>query len=535
MKKCFAIAFLAPICLGAQTVDVVKIGAENGVDEVVMVQTAREGKLALLPEHCFFSGADGAKLTGEQPGTDELNGSKRWSRIEGLRSPDQRIVFPLWLRANGEVTGKINGSGRFNVQLGEAQTAASGTFVFKSAKEGRVDLVLSPNGAASIESVELSGPGVVGAQLLRARWRPAAIHAGFTSSKLGGAKSRLWVMEVRPIFGEKDFYSPITTPFGYFGSTFNADHTSGGINFSMWSFQAGAPEPPLPQLSHLLAVGSPQASFGGFDHEGTGVKLRDWNPYEGQKIESTALALRVEPGKPYDTYTGWFLDQKTRQWRLYASGRKWSEKRSVENLLPGCFVEVPGPPHIQRSGHIPRAADIRGWCRDENGKWHTLDTMNGSKADANREQTNCLWTRSNDGWFRMAMGGMVHYRYPQGVDVTVPETKVLPDFMSPAALAALETPPTVLTIKRIARVGTRVHVELDLQTVAKDRSKARVFFGSEDGLTFEKRWKGSRDLGEIAPGTQRIAFDGAPTSGSCRILVTNDTGSYFTAEPGSWK
>jgi hypothetical protein len=374
----------------------------------------------------------------------------------------------------------------------------------------------------------------VGAQLLRARWRPAAIHSGFGSSELGAAKSRLWIMEVRPIYGEKDFYSPITTPFGYFGSTFNADRTSGGINFSMWSFERNAAEPPVAQLSHLLAIGHPQATFGHFDHEGTGVKLRDWNPYEGQKIASTVLALRLEPGLPYDTYTGWFLDQQTRQWRLYASGRKWSGQRSVTSLLPGCFVEVPGPPHIERTGHIPRAADFRGWCQDDHGKWHPLDVMNGSKADANREQTNCMWARSQDGWFRMAMGGMTHYRYPQGVDVSAPKMKTLPDYMSESALKSLVLP-TSITVKRIVRQGARVHLELELKTTAKDRAKAKVFFGPEDALTFDQRWAKSQDLGPLATGVQRVSFDGAPEAGFCRILVSNDSGSYFATETMAWE
>lgn len=534
MKRLITTAFIALASATAQTVTPVTIGSEQGVEQVVLAQTAQDGKLTLLPGHSFFSGAEGAKLGGETPAKDELNGDKQWSRIEGLKSPEQRIVFPLWLRADGSVAGKIKGSGRFNVELGEAKTTAAGSFDFKDAKAGRVDLVLTPTAPGVVESIELSGPGIAGAQLLRARWRPAAIHSGFTSSKLGTNKSRLWVMEVRPLFGEKDFYSPITTPFGYFGSTFNADHTSGGINFSMWSFQIGTAEPPLAQLSHLLALGHPQATFGHFDHEGTGVKLRDWNPYEGQKIASTVLALRVEPGKPYDTYTGWFLDQQTRQWRLYASGRKWSEKRSVESLLPGCFVEVPGPPHIQRTGHIIRAADFRGWCLDDNGNWHQLDTMNGSKADTKREQTNCLWSRSNDGWFRMAMGGITHYRYPAGVDVTAPAMKTLPDYLSPESLKALALP-TVVTVKRIVRQGTQVHVEMNLQTAAKGKSKAKVFFGPEDALTFDQRWAKSQDLGELASGVQRLSFDGAPDSGFCRILVTNDTGSYFTLESATWK
>ncbi len=515
--------------------EVVKLGAEHGVEQVVLAQAAQDGKLMLLPEHCFFSGTRGAKLGGEQAAKDELNGDKRWARIEGLSSPGQRVVFPLMLEGGGAVSGRITGKGRFSVRLGTEAMNATGSFAFKSTKAGMVDIILSPDGAASIESVELSGPGAVNAKVLRARWRPAAIHSGFGSSSLGSAQSRLWIMEVRPIFGEKDFYAPITTPFGYFGSTFNADRTSGGINFSMWSFQRGAVEPPLKQLSHLLAVGSPQAEFGGFDHEGTGVKLRGWNPYEGVQVATTVLALRIEPGKPYDTYTGWFLDQKTRQWRLYASGRKWSEKRSVESLLPGCFVEVPGPPQIERTGHIMRAADFRGWCCDDKGRWHQLDVMNGSKADANREQTNCLWSLSNDGWFRMAMGGMVHYRYPNGVNVTAPGMKTLPDYMSPASIKALEMLPTSIVIKRLVRQGTRVHVELEVKTTAQDRSKATVFFGPEEMLTFADRWPKSQSAGDLAPGIQRISFDNAPPGGACRVLIENSTGRFFTSEAATWK
>lgn len=535
MKSLLLPLIIVPAIALAQSLDVVKLGSEHGVEQVVITQAAQNGKLTLLPEHCFFSGVKGAKLAGERPAKDELNGDKAWSRIEGLSSPQQSIVFPLMLEGGGAISGRITGKGRFIVRLGDEKASAAGSFAIKNAKPGMVDLILSPEGAASIESVELSGPGMANAKLLRARWRPAAIHSGFSSSSLGAAKSRLWIMEVRPIFGEKDFYAPITTPFGYFGSTFNADHTSGGINFSMWSFQRGEAEPPVPQLSHLLAVGSPQAAFGGFDHEGTGVKLRDWNPYEGLQVATTVLALRIEPGKPYDTYTGWFLDQKTHEWRLYASGRKWSEKRSVESLLPGCFVEVPGPPHIERTGHIMRAADFRGWCRDDKGKWHQLDVMSGSKADANREQTNCLWSLSNDGWFRMAMGGLMHYRYPKGVEVSAPAMNSLPDYMSPAALKALETPPTSIVIKRLVRQGTRVHVELEIKTTAKDRSKATVFFGPEDMLTFADRWSKSQPVGELAPGIQRIAFVNAPNTGVCRVLIENSTGRWFTPDAGEWK
>ncbi len=134
----------------------------------------------------------------------------------------------------------------------------------------------------------------------------------------------------------------------------------------------------------------------------------------------------------------------------------------------------------------------------------------------------------------MAMGGMTHFRYPKGVDVTAPKMRTMPDYLSEAALKALDYPTSVV-VKRLVRQGTKVHVELELKTTAKGRSKAKVFFGADDALTFDHRWAKSADLGELATGIQRISFDGALASGFCRILVTNETGSYFTHESASWK
>jgi hypothetical protein len=68
--------------------------------------------------------------------------------------------------------------------------------------------------------------------------------------------------------GDLGFYAPITTPFGYYGPTWLADGTvNAGFNFSLWSYGRGQEEPPIEQLSHLLAIGNRDATFGGFGHE----------------------------------------------------------------------------------------------------------------------------------------------------------------------------------------------------------------------------------------------------------------------------
>lgn len=115
-------------------------------------------------------------------------------------------------------------------QLGDetqsANASASGAaFHFTEGKAGSVDLGMSPAAGfqGSVLPVELNVAGMKDAQLLRARWWPAAQHSSFASASLAsdGALCQLWAMDVRPVFGEKSFDSPVTTPFGCFGSTFN--------------------------------------------------------------------------------------------------------------------------------------------------------------------------------------------------------------------------------------------------------------------------------------------------------------------------
>jgi hypothetical protein len=282
-------------------------------------------------------------------------------------------------------------------------------------------------------------------------------------------------------------------------------------------------------------VGSSKASFGVFGHEGTGVKLRDWNPYDGLRVASGALALRLDPGKPYDTYTAYFYDQTAAIWRLFASGRKWSELKGVQHMLPGCFVEVPGPPHLERSGHIPRTADFRGWCRDAKGIWHQLDKMIGDKADAAREQANCLWARSEDNWFRMSIGGYVHFRYPKGVDVTLPKYNTLPAFLTPEKVRVLDEVPTVVRVVGSVLQGDSLMLDVEVGSASKSPTLLTAFYGQNDALTFAERWEKKNELGEMTAGTRRFKITGVPRSGFLRIQAKNETGIFFTSEPAAWK
>jgi hypothetical protein len=195
--------------------------------------------------------------------------------------------------------------------------------IFEVTKPGWQTLTLRLDSLAgkevgNLHRLELFGPAAVEARVLRARWRPAACHARFSSTTVPAPK--LWVMTTRIAESAKvSSYSPVTTPFGYFGTSFNADGTSsGGANFSLWSFSAGKPKP-QEQWSHMLAVGSSDAEFGSFGHEGSGVKLRgDWQPF-GSDTREVTLALRGEVSGPWIHWFGYFLDPKTKRFRLYAA------------------------------------------------------------------------------------------------------------------------------------------------------------------------------------------------------------------------
>jgi hypothetical protein len=537
-----------------QTIDIGKLDA---IDEVVYGQSAKDDRMLLLPETCFFHG-ERMTLSGDVPPRSAqaaLNGGKGFAQIDGPDSASQEVVWPIWLHATGRAKLTVSfAAGQkpatLLVKLGEEvktlrSPGGNASVEFDKAITGQQTLIISrPNDAAespvAITQVEIAGPAIHDALLLRARWRPGAIHCGFSSSALAasGNKSRMWVMEVRPEHIEAGFYAPITTPFGYFGSTFEPDGTSGGVNFSMWSFGRGKAEPPMAQLSHLLGVGSPQANFGGFNGEGTGVKLRGWNPYEGRHLTSVVLALRVETGDEYDTFTGYFYDTQAHAWRFYACGRKWAggrRQKKADDLLPGSFVEVPGPPNVQRTGQTIRSGDFRGRCCDTAGNWYPIDKMEGGGGDVKDEATNRAWTTTPDGWFKMSMGGMIHYRYPARVATTLPTTKpAQPEYMDPKRLKALESLPTTITVTSAKVVDGKLELEIDLQSDSKNPSKLKVLYGATDALSFEQRWAHAQDVGSFAVGKSQITIPDAPAKGICRVMATNETGIYVSANAAVW-
>ncbi len=516
---------------------------------VLLLQRATDGRLLLTPNEAFFP-RHGPRAAGEGQNADidRLNGGRSFALIENWR-PGDRAEWGLWLPREGEiqVRARVSG-GRFSVSLGDQPVPLAaddptpdGTgdhdpvATLQAPGAGRHSLFLTADEVeddALFESLELSGPAIADSGVLRLRWRPAAAHARFTSST-EPERVRLWVMEMDAKPGDRDFYCPITTPFGYYGPTWLADGRVGaGVNFSLWSFRRNQPEPAVEQLSHLLAVGHREARFGGFDHEGTGVKVRGWDPLEGRQQQRQTFALRVEPGDPYDTYFSYFYAADEGRWRLFAAGNQFNDGRPLESLWVGSFVEVPGPPQRQRSGPYPRRMRYRGWVMDDEGRWHQLDRISHGNVDPATGLTHTDRGLTGDGWFFLQTGGWYWRRPPEGTWTGLPRSGDglgSIDYLTPEAVRALTTVPSSIRVTSLRRHGTRVELEFEVGH-AGDDPVVTVFHGPDEALTFADRWARRQPVPEVREGRNRFAWD-APGDGRplhVRLLLENCEGRFWS-------
>lgn len=533
-------------------------------------QSASGGKLILTASNGFFdNGTCRARGESSLPkvGDDDLIKPNfavldQWKRTGGT------LRWHLWLSKPGQIHFSVNmgiGKDEAGSQLkvafaGETRTvtttaSTSGnpqpwdlTFDAMDAGEHTITLAASSirnprSGVGELHTIDAYGPAIHDAQLLRARWRPAAVHGGYSCSSID--QSLMWVMTTR---STSDFssYSPITTPFGYFGTSFDADRrTRGGFNFSMWAARAGAEVPPVERMPHLLAAGSPAAEFSGFGHEGSGVKLRGWTPMP-DRPQVCVQALRVETEGSYDTYSGYFWDHPGKGWKLYAVGRKWNGGKTRTHLSPGSFCEVPGPPHVERSGDMVREIRRRGWQYTD-GQWHAMDTFQcKSKGPANK-----FWYTTRDGEFAMSTGGVRFYNFEKPASPSTPTP--LPEFLSPATTRQLfQRPADISRIETTEAGMTNATINIFMAR-AGTNARATIYYGESDCLTFAKRklhgteqrskvsqstqadgrsWSHSASLNSLSDGNNLVTLTGLKSSTPYyyRVLVSNDQGQIWASQ-----
>ena len=373
-----------------------------------------------------------------------------------------------------------------------------------------------------LKGIDLKGEAVEEAEVYLRRWRPLAVHCKWQSSK-SPQKVSLSVHENTIMTTDIDMYQPITTPFGYTGSTWDPKtQTFGGYNFSLWSYGAKDPVPPFYQESHLIAVGE-GLTFGSYGHEGTGVKPRGPHPYVDIKTNKQVIAVRKEPGTLYDTYWSYYLDPVTEHWKLYGCGRKYNKNNNITYLWTGAFVEVPGPATKQRNGHITREVQYRGWMMDVDDNWYPVDKMAQNGNDAKLSYKD--WGVSDDGSkFYMQMGGLSSEAKASDV-VELSNPSPLPNYLQGSYLDELYTMPAQMeALEPIAISDNSASLQINV-TDQGTNAMAELFYGTAEGLTKEDKWENKMPIDLVDGINTLVLIDltGA-TKYYYQLRITNDEG-----------
>lgn len=519
-------------------------------NSVCMLQKTRDSVLYLTPNESFFPKLGlVAAGQGQVPDLENLNSGKSFAWIEKWDAGDTTEwvwfapqagegTITLWMSAKSSggtfSMSMDNKTVSFSVNSGK-EPGVTFTCPFQVAEPGlhRLRLVCEKAVAGTqFHWMALSGSCVKGAAVLRKRWRPSAAHTKFSSSQ-AQKPIRLWVMEMDAVPGDLGFYAPITTPFGYYGPTWLADGTvNAGFNFSLWSYGRGQEEPPIEQLSHLLAIGNREATFGGFGHEGTGVKIRDWDPLSGHQGQRQVLALRVVPSEIYDTYYSYFYLADKNEWRLFGVGNKYNKGKPLKSLWVGSFVEVPGPPHVQRTGLYPREMRYRGWVVQEDGQLLQLDHMSGGDVD---KQTGLTYTHrgvTDDGWFFLQTGGLSFHkpRSADGVDLAKDnQLKDLPAYLAPEHKESLLGVPSEVIVQSVEGTPGGLKIEYRIDHLGK-APELKVYWGAQDGLTFADRWEHSERIPNVKEGKNEFTLKSATSLNNARLrlFLKNDDGQFWS-------
>ncbi|MDG2391033.1 MAG: DUF3472 domain-containing protein, partial [Planctomycetaceae bacterium] len=517
------------------------VADSDNSERVWMIQKTVDGKLILTPNESFFPNL-GLKANGQgaTPDIAGLNKKSSFAEIGGWDNEDIAewgLLFPR--PGTIRVKATLIGNAKFSINVGtQSKPITSGRPVsFQIFTQGQHSLKLICERAgqsAAFQQIEISGEGAKGAAVIRKRWRPAAAHTKFSSSKASG-NVRLWIMEMDAVPNALGFYCPITTPFGYYGPSWLADgRVNKSFNFSLWSYGRGEPEPPIEQLSHLIGIGNPTASFNGFGHEGTGVKIRDWEPLAGRQEQRQAIALRFESGEVYDTYFSYFYAADEKRWRFFGAGKKFHKNKPLQSLWVGSFVEVPGPAAVQRTGHVERRMRYRGWVIDDKNRLSPLDQMQNGNIDRETNLTHTDRGVTQDGWFYLQTGGWTFRRPPnKGRDIRLTPSRKKPqvDFLDPADLEFLQTIPCEIIAEKLTRSNSGAELQFRIRNAGKD-PQVTVYWGSKEGLTFADRWEHNAQMKTVEAVNNQFSIEGLKTKRPLyvRLLLKNSEGQFWSSE-----
>lgn len=579
-------------------------------------QPAKAGKIDLTAtngffDRCFEALGQQPKIPGDDPFigssfeylgrlSEQVKGTARW-HLWCPEAGEIKATFFMQVPA-GEAdhpwTIKVGGDTQtLQVEANDGQTPQKQTLSFTVKQPGKVTFAIDctatpPPAATRIYYVRLEGSAIVKASLLRTRWRPAAVHGRYFPSGTCPAPA-LWVFETMDV-GKTGSYSPLTTPFGYFGTSFmngGKIPAGAGFNFSIWiANRNGTEAPPIEKMARLIGTDIPDAQYSTFGGEGTGVKFRG-GAYK-QATDRTIQALRVELGEDgLQTYYGYFYDELEKRWKLYASAQCPSRK-NANGLLgsTGSFCEIPGPPNRERSGDLVREIKRRGWFYGSDQKWYRAQIGNlpdeadldeaavaeaapaAKKPRAKRQAPAAAAPETasskrvyykpdyaTEGWMGMATGGIETYLGNAAVNekpavkkgVPVPQ----PDYLAPEKVAQLFDLPVIFGAAKVSELAAdHATIEYEIKKTGPN-SKAILYYGTIDSLTYpakkvdkgspveidmfrpERTWQAATPEQEVKAGMNAFKLSGLKpgTTYYYRLFVQHDEGKSWDYVSGNFK
>ena len=384
-----------------------------------------------------------------------------------------------------------------------------------------------------IEKLVVTGTALNGAEIWKRRWRPAAIHASFLSDN--NINTEITVYEMTIPTSQFWSYQVMTTEFGYVGSPIK-DSLLTGLNFSLWSYGANDPEPPHDELSHLIAVGGPGNYFGRYGHEGTGVKPRGFNPYNGIKTITYTVAVRKEPGSKYNTFWCYYLDPQSYHWKLYGCGKKFNKDGDEKYMkTTGGFAEVIGAPDVARTGHRQRVVEYRGWRMQTDKTWNVIDRFDAVYNTAT-EISYKEWTQNNAGdRFVFKMGGFLDSGPDPGI-IQLPSPSPVPDYLQGEYVNELYKMPASFKVLKPEYVNDSTIILKYFIEDLGTNPEIKIYYGKKYGLTegifkdkqIDPYWENYMDvpLSSITQDTLKIMLEDLARRDNYyyRLRVQNDEG-----------
>lgn len=503
-----------------------------------MAQPSKDGLIALTPNNgnffrTFIGMEQGPVLENDDPFTYmsleyltkrfDLPGTASWN----LWFPKSGTVTATFYLTVPESDDGYEWTIRFGDQVQTLRTVASDsntpqpqTLTFDVSEPREMSFVIDctenpPAPNTHIHRINLTGSAIPDAMIIRNFRRCYAKHVGFKAPE-GCVGTTTWVFETEQLSRYGMSYSPISTPFGYFGLVFDHDGKiapGSSFNFSMWVAASKTPEaPPNDELPRLLATALPDAEFGFFGTEGNGIKLRGAVAYPNG-ADRTIQALRIDYSDRFYTYYGYFYDESQKNWRLFAAGQKkakdhWPEPDEVKGLVPrtGSFVEVPGPANTQRTGDRVRIVKRRGWFLDREGVPHraVLETPPHLVPDYDytAEEIAAILPKfdeyserrayymddfAEEGWIATQMGGYRRYWWAEDVrrSLTPPQgtPDPLPEYLQPDKLKQLFELPYEIGTPTAEASADRASITYPVKGDPGTR-EAILYYGTRDSLTF---------------------------------------------------